>query len=141
MGGGLVPPIMSFLVIGIGLGALLTAVAQHLSWSNLAHGGGDLINGIMSTRVAIPEHSVVLDNPPQYPTVVLGLLGVLLPLAYLSQWYDHMDVATQDARELFVMHYVFWLACECGGTLLLLALSNLHDPQGLCGLGLSLIHI
>ena len=136
VGGGLVPPIMSFLVVGIGLGALHTAVAQHLSWSNLAHGGGDLINGIMSTRVAIPEHSVVLDNPPQYPTVVLGLLGLLLPLAYLSQWYNDMDVTTQDARELYVMHYVFWLACECGGTLLLLALSNLHDPQGLGGLGL-----
>jgi len=102
----------------------------------LAHGGGDLMQGIMSTRAAIPEHSVVLDNPPQYPSVVLGVLGLLLPLAYLSQWYGEVDARTRDDREAYVLHYVLWLACECGGTLLLLAMSNLHDPQGTCAIGL-----
>jgi hypothetical protein len=39
----------------------------------------------MSTRAAIPEHAVVLDNPPLYPSCLLAALGVLLPAAYLSQ--------------------------------------------------------
>jgi hypothetical protein len=136
MGPGVVPAIMSFIVVAIGLSALLVSVILHLLWSNLAHGGGDLIQGIMSTRAAIPEHSVVLDNPPQYPSMVLGALGLLLPIAYLSQWYDEVDATTQDGREAYILHYVLWLACECGGTLLLLAISNLHDPQGTCAIGL-----
>jgi hypothetical protein len=130
MGSGLVPALMSFIVLAVGLLAILTAAILHLLWSNLGHGGGDLMQGSMSTRAAIPEHSVVLDNPPQYPWLVLGLLGLLLPVAYLSQWYDQVDATTRDGREAYVVEYLLWLGCECGGTGLLLALSNMHDPRG-----------
>ena len=139
MGAGLVPAVMSFVVMAVGLLAVLTAAILHLAWSNLAHGGGDLVKGIMSTRAAIPEHSVVLDAPPQYPWLVLAVLGVLLPLAYLSQWYDQADATARDGREAYLLEYLLWLAFECGGTFLLLAMSNMHDPQGVCRLLLLLV--
>ena len=72
-------------MVAVGLTAVVLAASIHLVWSNLAHGGGELIQGVMSTRAAIPEHAVVLDNPPLYPSSLLAALGVLLPAAYLSQ--------------------------------------------------------
>jgi hypothetical protein len=38
------------------------------------------------------------------------------------------DATTKDGREAYLLLYVLWLAVETAGTLLLLALSNLHDP-------------
>ena len=58
--------------------------------------------------------AVVLDNPPQYPSMVIGVLGLLLPIAYLSQWYDMFDLTTKDGRETYILVYVLWLACESG---------------------------
>ena len=50
MGAGVAPPVISFVVVAVGLTAVVLAASIHLVWSNLAHGGGDLIQGVMSTR-------------------------------------------------------------------------------------------